>query len=220
MKRSIERLAVPALLAALLTACSSGPTPRQVAQAKQAVAPVVALSMVATAKTAGSEGADMRFHAALQLMTDRKTAEAQKAFNSLSRDFPALSGPLTDLGILYARGKQRDSAIASFAKAVAANPDNAVALNWCGALYRETGDFQRAEQFYLKALSVKPDYAAAALNLGILYEVSMHRPQEALVQYRRYQQLSGKDDLIVTAWIKDIENSDAKVAVNRVGDRS
>ncbi len=216
MTQFIERLIAPLLLAVLVTACSSGPAPRPVATAKAAPAPVVA----SATKAASKEGADVRFRAALQLMTERKSTEAQQAFHGLSKDFPELSGPLTDLGILYARGKQRDQAIASFAKAVAANPENAVALNWCGALYREAGNFQRAEQFYLKALAAKPDYAAAALNLGILYEVSMRRPQEALLQYRRYQQLSGKDDLIVTAWIKDLETSNANVAVNTMGDRS
>lgn len=213
MKRFIERRIAPALLALSLAACGSGPAPRPVAPPP---APTTAIGIPAAIK----DGADARFRAALKLMTERKAVEAQQAFNSLSKDFPALSGPLTDLGILYARSRQRDQAIASFAKAVAANPDNAVALNWCGALYRETGNFSRAEQFYLKALAARPDYAAAALNLGILYEVSLRRPDDALVQYRRYQQLGGKGDLIVSAWIKDLENRNETLAANAGGGRS
>lgn len=216
MTRSIEGAVGPALLAILITACSSGPAPRPVARLP---APPESVPAVATAPVS-REGADARFRAALKLMAERKTGEAQQAFIGLSKEFPALSGPLTDLGILYARGKQRELAIASFAKAVAANPDNAVALNWCGALYREAGDYPRAEEFYLKALAARPDYAAAALNLGILYELSMRRPRDALAQYRRYRQLSGKDDLIVAAWIKDLETSKAVVAANPAGDRS
>lgn len=211
MKRSIEAAIGPALLAAMVTACSSGPAPRPVAKLPP---PAVAAMPVS------QEAADARFRAALKLMAERKSGEAQQAFIGLSKEFPTLSGPLTDLGILYARSKQRELALAAFAKAIAANPDNAVALNWCGALHREAGNYPRAEEFYLKALAVRPDYAAAALNLGILYEVSMRRPQDALAQYRRYRQLSGKDDLIVAAWIKDLESSGAVVAANPVGDRS
>lgn len=150
---------------------------------------------------------DQRFNAALKLMKDQQPQEAQAAFAALARDFPDFSGPLTDLAILYAQSRQRPQAIAGFSKAVNMNPRNAVAWNWLGILCRESGDYVRAENAYRQALSVKPDYAAAHLNLAILYDVAMKRPQEALFQYREYQRSSGKDDLIVSAWIKDLETS-------------
>ena len=148
---------------------------------------------------------DSRFNAALKLMKDNQPQEAQAAFASLSRDYPELSGPLTDLAILYAQSRQRGQAIAGFSRAVNANPRNAVAWNWLGILYRESGDYIRAEKAYQQALLVKPDYASAHLNLAILYDVAMKRPQDALMQYREYQRSSGRDDLIVSAWIKDLE---------------
>jgi tetratricopeptide (TPR) repeat protein len=148
---------------------------------------------------------DQRFNAALKLMKDHDTKQAQDAFLALSRDFPEYSGPLTDLSILYAQGRQRNLAIAGLSKAVNANSKNAVALNWLGALYREMGDFARSEQSYLLALSARPDYAAAHLNLGILYEVSLRRPQQALEHYRSYLRYAGKEDLIVSVWIKQLE---------------
>ena len=40
-----------------------------------------------------------------------------------------------------------------------------------------------------EAIALKPDDAAAHLNLGILYEVYLKRPQQALGQYREYQHL-------------------------------
>ena len=148
---------------------------------------------------------DQRFNAALKLMKDHQPQEAQAAFAALAKDYPDLSGPLTDLAILYAQASQRGQAIAGFSKAVSMNPRNAVAWNWLGILYRESGNYARSENAYQQALLVKPDYAAAHLNLAILYDVVMKRPQDALFQYREYQRTSGKDDLIVSAWIKDLE---------------
>ncbi|WP_161554221.1 tetratricopeptide repeat protein [Stenotrophobium rhamnosiphilum] len=156
--------------------------------------------------SANSKGdPEQRFNAALKLMKDRQTPEAIAAFTSLARDYPEFSGPMTDLAILYAQSRQRPQAIAGLTKAVSTNPRNAVAWNWLGTLYRESGDYPRAEQAYQQALATKFDYAAAHMNLGILYEVSMRRPQEALSQYREYLRLSGKENLIVTAWIKQLE---------------
>jgi Flp pilus assembly protein TadD len=148
---------------------------------------------------------DQRFAAALKLMKANQLPEAQPAFFALSRDYPNLSGPLTNLGILYARQHQHAQAVTAFIKAVTINPANAVAWNWLGSLYRESGDYLHAEQAYRQALALQPDYAAAHLNLGILYEVSLRRPQEALTQYRSYQEYAGKENLIVTAWIRELE---------------
>lgn len=193
------------LLALLLQACSA-PAPRH--SPSRTPKPAAASVPAAPAPATASKGdADQRFREALKLMKAQQNAEATEAFLALSRDFPQYSGPFTDLGILYAQGRQRDQAIASFSKAVAANPGNAVALNWLGSLYREGGDFARAEQSWLAALAVKPDYAPVHRNLGILYDVSLRRPQQAVAAYREYLKYAGMEDLIVSAWIKELETA-------------
>ena len=201
-----------ALLVLALAAC--GTAPRQPARnsvsSKPAMPSVSSSSASATAASSTDRAeADRRFKLALQLMREHKQAEAQAALVSLSKDFPAFSGPLTALGILYAQGKQRTQALDSFAKASTANPDNAVALNWLGSLYRETGDFKHAEEAYQKAIKAKPDYAPAQLNLGILYDVSLRQPQNALAAYREYQRIAGpkNQNLMVSVWIKELEDS-------------
>lgn len=199
-----RRGAVALLLLALVLQACSGPAPRQ----SPSRAPRPAAASVPAAPALASKGdADQRFREALKLMKAQQNAEATEAFLALSRDFPQYSGPFTDLGILYAQGRQRDQAIASFSKAVAANPGNAVALNWLGSLYREGGDFARAEQSWLAALAVKPDYAPVHRNLGILYDVSLRRPQQAVAAYREYLKYAGMEDLIVSAWIKELETA-------------
>ncbi len=91
-------------------------------------------------------------------------------------------------------------------KATLANNKNPVAWNWLGMMQRDAGDRVGAEQSYLKAVQAKPDYALAHLNLGILYDNYLGRPQDALVQYRQYQQYVGKEDLRISAWIAEIES--------------
>ncbi|GAC1621713.1 MAG: hypothetical protein NVS9B10_04870 [Nevskia sp.] len=149
---------------------------------------------------------DQRFNEALKLMKDKQAKEAYDAFLSLAKDFPQFSGPLADLAILQANAKQRAPALINFQKALKDNPQNYVAQNWLGTLQREAGDYAAAEAAYRGALAAKPDYAAAHLNLGLLYDVYLKRPQAALVEYREYQRLAGSGKLIVSAWIRDLED--------------
>lgn len=148
---------------------------------------------------------DERFKAALKLMKDRQSKEAREAFFNLAKDFPEFSGPFTDLAIVQAQAKQPQLAIANFEKATRLNPQNALAWNWLGTLYREGNDYPKAEAAYTSALTLKPDYAAAHLNLGILNDVYLRRPQTALTHYRDYQRISGGERLIVAAWIRELE---------------
>lgn len=195
------RLALGAAILLGLAACT-GPAPRH-APSQRVIATEPSRSPPATVATDAET--ERRFQEALALMKARRFDEAQAAFLALSQDAPLLSGPLTNLGILQAQNRQPAQAIDSLLRAVQAHPGNAVAHNWLGTLYRAGGDFLRAEQAYRKALAARPDYADAQLNLAILHDVALHRPHDALAGYRQYQRLAGNDDLIVTAWIREIE---------------
>ncbi|MDR3416196.1 MAG: tetratricopeptide repeat protein [Nevskia sp.] len=151
---------------------------------------------------------EQRFQEALKLLKAKKPQEAKDAFAKLAQDFPEYAGPLNDLGVLQAQGKQREQAIGSFIKACADNPADDFGWAWLGILYRENNDYGRAEQAYLKAISIKPDKPATHLNLGILYDVYLKRPRDALQQYREYQRLAGRDGRpVVTAWINELQDS-------------
>ena len=147
-----------------------------------------------------------RFDAAMTLWQQGQVGEAEKALIALLKDFPEHSGPRTNLGIIFAKSNRRDQAIGALAKAAALNPDNKVAFNWLGILYREAGDLTRARLSYERALKLDPDYALAHLNYGILLDAHLKRPADALPHYRAYQQAEGNgDDLRVIAWIAEIE---------------
>ena len=190
MTHRVETPLAVLLLVGIVAGCSTTP---------QRTLPVSRTAAAAPAMAPAADDADARFKAALELI-----AEAEAAFSALARDFPALSGALTNLGILHAQARDRDAALQSFSRAVEANPDNAVALNWLGVLYRESGDHARAEQAYRRALAAQPQYAPAQLNLGILYDLYLQRPHDAVAAYRSYREAGG-EDLIVEAWIREIE---------------
>ncbi|MDM4768733.1 tetratricopeptide repeat protein [Solimonas sp. SE-A11] len=198
MKRYAELCALAAMVLGL-AACAGGPAPRPHPPAPPPAPKAAAVQAPAAGK------AEQRYQEALALLKNGQRKPAQDILLVLTREQPELSGPWTTLGISQAQGQQRDAAIASFTRAVAANPRNAMAYNWLGSLYRESGNLVASEQAYLKALASQPDYAVAHLNLAILYDVSMKRPQQALSYYRSYQQFKGGENLIVSAWIKELE---------------
>lgn len=205
VSRSLPRLFprwLPALLAvALVAGCAGGPS-RKTARP----GPAVEAEPESAAPAKADKGdPDSRFAVALQLMKDRQMKEAREAFLQLAKDFPQHSGPFTDLAIIQYQAKQPQLAIANFEKATRINPENATAWNWLGIIAREANDYPKAEEAYGKALALKPDYAAAHLNLGVLHDVYTKQPAKALNHYREYQKLAGSDRLIVTVWIRELE---------------
>lgn len=210
MKRCVDRVTtaglwLPLCAGLVLAGCASqGPKPA----GPESNPPAKAQATAPPAPKAPDKGdPEQRFQSALQLMKDKKQDEARDAFAKLAQDFPQYSGPLNDLGVLQAQGKQRAQAIASFYRATNVNAKDDFAWGWLGVLYRENGDYVRSEQAYLKAIALKSDNPVTRLNLGILYDAYLKRPQDALAQYREYQRIAGKDSKpIVTAWINELQD--------------
>lgn len=202
----LRRLALATLVAAALSACGSKATRPD--RPTRAVTPPAEEPTQPPADKGDPEG---RFAEALELMKQKKAKEAEAAFMALAQDFPEFSGPQANLGILFAKSNRRDAAIAAFTRAATANGQNASAFNWLGILNREAGNYVRARESYEKAISVKSDYAAARLNLGLLLEDHLKQPAEAVAQYREYYRITGGKDLRVLPWIAEIEARQAAV---------
>lgn len=204
---SVSALLVSALMISGCSLVSPKPVPGQLPSTSktQGQTPDKMIAKPTAPKPVDKGDPDARFKAALDLMKQGQTQDAETALTDLIKDFPQYSGPLTELGMIYVKSKRMDLAATAFAKAVAANSQNAVAYNWQGILYREANDWSRAEQAYKRALSIDSNYANAHLNLGILYDVYLKRPNDALDQYKEYQRLGGADDLRVLVWVADLE---------------
>lgn len=142
---------------------------------------------------------------ALKLLKSNQLEQAEATLQAVARANPQASGPLTNLGIVYARSNRKPEARTAFTRAINLNPANAAAHNWLGVLAREAGDFARAEQAYQAALAADGGYAPAQLNLAILYDLHLKRPADALAAYRKYDALTGRKDARVAVWIGELE---------------
>ncbi|WP_373089531.1 tetratricopeptide repeat protein [Zhongshania sp.] len=194
MTRLIRIFAV-LLIIATVAACSAGPPPSRSSQS-------------------GSKSASSEFDNALALMKSGDSESAIQAFLALSERYPRATGPLTNLGILAARQQQHEFAAKYFLAALQRDAKNVTALNWMGFVTSKGGNFNGALDWYNKALAVRGDYAPAHLNLGILYETVFKRGRQALEHYRRYQELTGGDNMLVSAWIHNLESASDYVAAN------
>jgi lipoprotein NlpI len=146
---------------------------------------------------------------ALDAMRDGDKVRAEAALRQLLEKYPQFSGPRANLGILYFRANNMKQAKREFELALKVNAENVVSLNHLGIISRAEGRFEDAFAFYEKALKIKPDYAYAHLNFGILLDLYMGKLNEALTHYQRYQMLSEKQNKVkdknVANWIIDLK---------------
>jgi tetratricopeptide (TPR) repeat protein len=214
--RCAERLGTPlvaALCATALLAGCAAPAKKPAARKPAATQTRPATPATAARAAATPQPAPTGAYAeALKLLKTNQLQQAETALQAVAKANPQASGPLTNLGIVYARTNRKPEARDAFTRAVALNPANAAAHNWLGVLARETGDFARAEQAYRAALAADAGYVAAQLNLAILYDLYLKRPADALAAYRKYEELTGRKDARVAVWIGELEASSATPA--------
>ncbi len=146
------------------------------------------------------------FGEAVGYMQDARWPEAERVLLQLTENYPGLSGPYLNLGIVYRQQNRVEDAAAAFDRAIVVNPLNLEAYNQIALIKREQGDFAAAENYYLSALDQWPKHPASRKNLGILYDLYMGKWQDALTQFEIYQYLQGEEpDRQVAGWIIDIQ---------------
>ena len=86
-----------------------------------------------------------------------------------------------------------DNALTYYTKALSLGPDNAVVYNDIGIIYDHLGILQRAEENYLKAIKVDPQYLPPYLNLAYLYR-QQGDTQKAIKYFYERVKRAGPDD--------------------------
>lgn len=145
------------------------------------------------------------YDVALEAMRDGKNGKAKSLLNTLVKTYPDLSGPHTNLGLIYFNEQNFAKAEDSFLQAIEKNPSSWVSYNHLGIINRRNGKFKEAEQYYLKALDINQEYALAHYNIGILYDLYLGKLKKARDHYRRFQKLSPNEDKEVSKWLIDLE---------------
>ena len=150
--------------------------------------------------------AQRAFDDAKRALATGQVAQAEQGFQALTRTHPDLGGPHADLGLIYRQSGKLPEAVAALEKAVRASPQQPIYLNQLGLAYRQQGRFDKAREAYEQALAIDPDYATAALNLGILNDLYLGDSRRAVELYERYLALSPGGDATVSKWIVDLNN--------------
>lgn len=78
-------------------------------------------------------------------------------------------------------------------------------LNRQGIAARQQGDFAQARAAYEQAVAADANYAPAQLNLGVLHDLYLNHPDEALALYNRYLALTPAGDAAVARWVADVK---------------
>lgn len=143
------------------------------------------------------------YEQAVAVMAAGDFVEAELRFKEFQLQFPGYPGAWVNLAIIHREAGDLEQAMADVDAALAIDPNNAVALNQKGLLFRKNGNFLDAEAAYLKAVTARPDYALAHYNLGVLNELYLQRLDAALQHFEIYLSLVGDDDQ-VDKWVSDL----------------
>ena len=144
------------------------------------------------------------FKVAIGFMNEKKIDLAEKHLLKMTLDYPMLSGPFANLGVIYSQKKQWDKSVEMLQSANEKNPKNIKVLNQLGYVYRQQGTFDQAEKSYLKAIELAPSDSTAYLNIGVLYDIYMGKFVKASNYYQQYQNFQDTPDRRVAGWIVDI----------------
>lgn len=145
------------------------------------------------------------FESAIKQIESKDYDDAKLALVTLHDNQPHLSGPAYQLGRLYFEQKKQDEAISWLQKALSRNPTNFDARNFLAFIYREKGEFEKAETLWLENLSFWAGYAPSYKNLGILYDLYQGKPEKAIGFYKQYNLLQDKPDRLVSGWVLTID---------------
>jgi len=189
---------VVAPVAKAITPAAAASAPAAAASAVAAPPPKVEPPVPAAARRA--------FDDALRAMRAGRSEDAERGFKALAQSNPDLGGPHANLGVIYRQAGKYDESIAALERATKAGPEQPVYFNQLGISYRHAGQFEKARGAYERAVSLDPNYAAAQLNLGILFDLYLRDSARALEAYERYAQLTGGKDATVAKWVTDLKN--------------
>lgn len=159
------------------------------------------------AVAAGSEipaAAAPAFDAAVANLLARNYAAAEAGFKALVKDYPALPGAQVNLGLTYRQMNYPADEENALKKAAASFPRFAPAQHQLGVWLRRRGQFLEADAAQTRAIAADQNYAAAHYDRGVLNDLYLQRPTEALAEYEKYQSLLPAPDPQVARWIADL----------------
>ena len=144
------------------------------------------------------------------LLSGRPT-DAELDFKQMELQYPTLSEPSVNLGIVTRDEGKLDDSAAALQRATERAPASARAWDELGLTLRRQGKFAEARDAYQHAIAADAGYASAHRNLAVLLDIYLGDPAAALPEFEQYQKLSGEDKP-VSGWIAEVRRRAAPKA--------
>jgi hypothetical protein len=224
----LRSLGVAALATLVLAACGSAPT-KPTESASQPATATSDADKSGSGAAASANGASPAgsaepvpvtprgkadFERAFGFMKAGKITEAELEFKQVALQFPQLSSPYVNLGILYRKAGHLEQSEDALKTAVEHNDGSAVAWTELGATQRLRGEFPNAAASYEKAIAADPNFAPAYRNLGVVSDLYLGDPERALTAFERYKELTGEEKP-VSGWIAELRARTGKPPLKR-----
>ena len=155
--------------------------------------------------TSASELAE--YKTAITHLNNDELDKAYPLLKQFTENRPELAGPWANLGLLLAKQNKLDEAAAMLTKAIERNPGLAQALNIMGYVENLRGNYLQAETYYIKAITVKPEYSNAHYNLALLYDIYYQDVNKAIPYYEKYLKLVKNSDKETSEWLSQIKSA-------------
>lgn len=188
-----------------LTACGpSAPVRPEKAGKKVIVEPPVERPVVLADK--GGEA----LITAIGLLKAKNYRQAEANLEEIIKVRPDLAEAFFNLGLAKQKLGKHNEAIVQLQAGLKLKPADIEAINLVAISQRSLGRFADAEITYRHGLTLAPTNDALHLNIGILYELYLFKPELALEHYRQYLTLAKTPDGKVAGWIAQLERKAGK----------
>lgn len=149
------------------------------------------------------------FDSAMRLINSKEYEKGIELLNVVVTKSQKHAVPYINLAIANEKIGNTKEAEDNLVAALAIDPDNPVANNELGVVYRKTGRFPEARKVYEHILSKYPRFPVANKNLGILCDLYLRDYACALKGYEAYSS-AVPEDKNVKIWISDVQKKTGK----------
>ncbi|HUI46258.1 MAG TPA: tetratricopeptide repeat protein [Nitrospirota bacterium] len=143
------------------------------------------------------------FGNAVKLLNDGKNEKAIELLSKVTLRSPGVAAPHIDIAVAYMRTGKTGPAEEHLKTALGLIPGHPVASNEYGLLLRRSGRFREAREVYQKEIARFPEYLPVHKNLGILLDLYMDDPEDALREFETYA-AGAPSDTQVKTWIAEL----------------
>lgn len=143
----------------------------------------------------------------LDAFASRDYDNAKIIFAKFIEKYPSMAGAYVNLALIAYHLEDFQTTENLVTQAIGLNPSQAQAYHLRAQLHLKNGDIKKAQDDYIKAITIKPDYTNAHYNLALLYDIYLQDIEQAIKQYSIYLSLLGKEDEATKDWIEHLRRT-------------